>query len=89
MANRTTVVLGNGPGGTLCNRTAYIAAIVSRVASLAISGPRKKGQIGLLLTRGIENRNTGKIKNVRLELYQYALDFSRVCPAAAVDTHKS
>ena len=36
-------------------------------SSLAISGPRKKGQFGLLLIKlGIENRNTGKItKNVR------------------------
>ena len=54
-------------------------------SSLAISGPRKKGQFGLLLIKlGIENRNTGKItKNVRDCGTTYALDFSRVCSEPA------
>ena len=59
-------------------------------SSLAISGPRKKGQFGLLLIKlGIENRNTGKItKNVRDCGTTDALDFSRVCSEPA-DTDKN
>ena len=61
-------VLGDGPyPGINYIAKCYSFIVENMASSLAISGPRKKGQFGLLLIKlGIENRNTGKItKNVR------------------------
>ena len=84
-------VLGDGPyPGINYIAKCYSFIVENMASSLAISGPRKKGQFGLLLIKlGIENRNTGKItKNVRDCGTTYALDFSRVCSEPA-DTDKN